>query len=75
MRQHRPSRAIPAYDALLLVSPARAKDGSLDAALRPLVGSIGVEAMRRANLLVDRETDKLSPEAAAKTLQPGETKQ
>ncbi len=69
-----PKGAIPAYDALLLVSPARAKDGSLDAALRPLVGSIGVEAMRRANLLVDRESDKLSPAAAAKTLLTGETK-
>ncbi len=69
-----PKGAIPAYDALLLVSPARAKDGALDAALRPLVGSIGVESMRRANLLVDRESDKSSPEAAAKTLLEGEPK-
>jgi len=63
-----PKGAIPAYDALLLVSPARAKDRALDTALRPLVGSIGVAAMRRANLLVDREADKLSPKEAAKTL-------
>lgn len=63
-----PKSTIPAYDALLLISPARAKDEAFDAALRPLVGSISVEAMRRANLLVDRETDKMSPEAAAKTL-------
>ena len=68
-----PKGAIPAYDALLLVSPARARDGAL-AALRPLIGSISVAAMRRANLLVDREADKMSPEAAAKTLVAGETK-
>jgi osmoprotectant transport system permease protein len=67
-----PKGAIPAYDALLLVSPAGAKDGALEAALRPLVGSITVESMRRANLLVDRESDKLSPEAAAKTLLTGD---
>ncbi len=64
-----PKGAIPAYDALLLVSPARARDHSLDAALKPLVGSIDVAAMRRANLLVDRDRDKLSPAAAAKTLE------
>jgi osmoprotectant transport system permease protein len=67
-----PKGAIPAYDALLLVSPAGAKDDALEAALRPLVGSITVESMRRANLLVDRESDKLSPEAAAKTLLTGD---
>ena len=63
-----PKSAIPSYDALLLVSPARARDHGLDAALRPLVGSIDVAAMRRANLLVDRDTDKQSPSAAARTL-------
>ena len=64
-----PKAAIPSYDALLLVSPARAKDHALDAALRPLIGAIDVAAMRRANLLVDRDADKLSPAAAARTLQ------
>ena len=63
-----PKGAIPSYDALLLVSPARARDHALDAALRQLVGSIDVTAMRRANLLVDRDTDKRSPAAAARTL-------
>lgn len=67
-----PARAIPAYDALILVSPARAKDHRLDAALAPLVGRITVEAMRRANLLVDRDTDKVAPAVAARTLIPGE---
>jgi osmoprotectant transport system permease protein len=64
-----PLGAIPSYDALLLVSPTRAKDHALDAALRPLVGAIDVAAMRRANLLVDRDADKLSPAAAARTLE------
>ncbi len=63
-----PAHAIPSYDAVLLLSPARARDHSLDAALKPLVGSIDVAAMRRANLLVDRASDKLSPAAAARTL-------
>jgi osmoprotectant transport system permease protein len=63
-----PKAAIPSYDALLLVSPARDKDHALDAALRPLVGSIDVAAMRRANLLVDRDVDKVSPAVAARTL-------
>ena len=63
-----PAHAIPSYDALLLISPRRSKDHSLDAALEPLVGSIDVAAMRRANLLVDRAADKQSPAQAARTL-------
>ena len=41
--------AIPPYDAILLVSPKRAGDEKLIAALKPLVGSIDVAAMREAN--------------------------
>lgn len=63
-----PKGAIPSYDALLLVSPARARDHTLDRPLQSLVGSINVAAMRRANLSVDRDTNKLSPAAAARTL-------
>ncbi|MDB5689625.1 MAG: transporter permease [Sphingomonas bacterium] len=63
-----PKGAVPAYDALLLVSPARAKDARFVAALRPLVGSIPVDRMRQANYLVDRDTDKASPDAAARWL-------
>jgi osmoprotectant transport system permease protein len=63
-----PKGAVPAYDALLLVSPARAKDARFRAALRPLRGSIAVERMRQANYMVDRDTDKASPEAAARWL-------
>ena len=63
-----PRHAIPSYDALLLVSPARARDAAFVAALRPLVGSIDVAAMRRANLRVDRDAAKMSPAAAAAAL-------
>lgn len=63
-----PRRAIPRYDALLLVSPEPAGDKRFTAALRPLVGRIPVEAMREANLQVDRDTDKQTPEQAAERL-------
>nr|WP_208408238.1 ABC transporter permease/substrate-binding protein [Variibacter gotjawalensis] len=65
-----PRRAIPPYDAVILISPRRANDATLIAALKPLVGAISVDAMRKANLMVDRDTDKLSPAAAAATLLP-----
>ena len=45
-----PKRAIPPYDAVVLVSPRRANDAALLAALRPLAGAIDVELMREANL-------------------------
>lgn len=45
-----PRQALPPYDAILLVSPKRTGDAALLAALRPLVGAIDVERMRRANL-------------------------
>jgi osmoprotectant transport system permease protein len=41
--------AIPSYDAILLLSPRRANDAKLIAALMPLVGAIPVELMRAAN--------------------------
>lgn len=63
-----PKQAIPGYDAILLVSPSRAKDARFVAALKPLVGAIPVERMREANYLVDRDADKQSPDAAAKWL-------
>jgi osmoprotectant transport system permease protein len=64
-----PKGAIPGYDAILLLSPRRANDARFQAALRPLVGAIQVEAMREANYLVDRDTAKASPEAAARWLE------
>jgi len=65
-----PRRAVPSYDALLLVAPKRRRDVALQAALRPLVGSITIAAMRSANLMVDRDTRKATPAAAAATLAP-----
>ena len=63
-----PERAVPSYDALLLVGAGRAGDARLRAALQPLVGAIPVATMRRANLMVDRDVDKATPAAAARWL-------
>jgi osmoprotectant transport system permease protein len=59
-----PRHAIAGYDALLLVAPRAATDATLIAALRPLVGAIDVDIMRKANLMVDGAT-AASPDAAA----------
>lgn len=63
-----PKGALPPYDAVILVSPRRADDPRLLAALKPLVGSIPVSAMQAANYSVDRDTDKASPAEAARGL-------
>jgi osmoprotectant transport system permease protein len=63
-----PRELVLPYDAVLLLSPQRANDEVLRRALGPLVGHIPVELMRRANYLVDRERDKLTPGAAARWL-------
>lgn len=63
-----PRGAIPAYDALLLIGPKAARDAKFVAALRPLIGAIPVDAMRQANYMVDRATNKASPELAARWL-------
>lgn len=60
-----PAQALPSYEAVLLVSPKRAKDESFRKALLPLVDAIPIERMREANLKVDRDEDKQTPEAAA----------
>ncbi len=44
-----PRHAIPPYDAVLLLSPRRAYDEALIAALTPLIDAIPVELMRAAN--------------------------
>jgi osmoprotectant transport system permease protein len=67
-----PRRALPSYDALLLVSPRRAGDARFTSALRSLIGAIPVARMRQANLMVDRDADKKSPEEAARWLDPGD---
>jgi osmoprotectant transport system permease protein len=60
-----PKGATPAYDAVVLLSPKRAQDQALRRALTPLIGAITVEKMRQANLMVDRDSDKATPAAAA----------
>ena len=64
-----PKGAAPSYDAVILLAPTRAADARLRAALQPLVGKVSVEAMRAANLSVDRDADKLAPQDAARTLE------
>jgi osmoprotectant transport system permease protein len=63
-----PRRALPPYDAVILISPQRAGDTRLIGALKPLLGKIDADAMRRANYLVDRDADKQSPAQAAAAL-------
>ena len=58
--------AFPPYDAVLLLSAKAAADPKLRGALEPLVGAIGMDAMRGANLRVDVE--KQSPRSAAREL-------
>jgi osmoprotectant transport system permease protein len=65
-----PRRALPSYDAVLLLAPGRAGDVRLAGALSPLLGAIPVERMRRANLMVDRDEDKRTPAEAARWLDP-----
>jgi osmoprotectant transport system permease protein len=63
-----PKRAIPAYDAVLLLSPRRASDPLVLRALQPLIGKITPQRMQEANFMVDRDTDKVSPQEAARLL-------
>ena len=65
-----PRRALPNYDAVILLSPRAAKDRRLVAALQPLIGAVSVERMRQANLMVDRDNDKKTPAEAARWLLP-----
>lgn len=48
-----PRQALPPYDAVLLCSARAAEDAELRAALRPLIGAIDDDLMRRANRQVD----------------------
>ena len=63
-----PKAAIPPYDAVILLSPKRGGDTRFRQALAPLLGAISVEAMRKANLSVDRDQDKATPAQAATAL-------
>jgi osmoprotectant transport system permease protein len=61
-------RAIPPYDAILLVSPKRAGDQRLQAALQPLIGRIDISAMREANLRAAGNDANASANAVAQWL-------
>src|SRR3954465_2005695 len=63
-----PKGALPRHGAGLLASPRRARDTRFLAALKPLLGALPIDRMRRANLMVDRDTDKRSPGDAARWL-------
>lgn len=63
-----PKRALPPYDAVLLLSPKRVGDEGLRKALAPIIGRIDVELMRETNLRADRDQDKETPAQAARWL-------
>jgi osmoprotectant transport system permease protein len=63
-----PKHAILAYDAVILIAPRRVADSRLKQALAPLLGAVSTDLMREANLMVDRDTDKMSPKQAAQFL-------
>lgn len=63
-----PDQVLLPYDAVILLSPRRADDAWLRAALEPLLDRVSIELMREANMQVDREDNKVSPAAAARWL-------
>ena len=63
-----PKGAIPAYDAVLLISPHRRDDPVLRSALAPLLGAVDVARMRQANYMVDRAAGKVPVREAARFL-------
>lgn len=63
-----PRHAIPPYDAIVLISPRRANDAKLRAALQPLLGKIDIAAMREANLRASGSGADSSPATVARWL-------
>jgi osmoprotectant transport system permease protein len=63
-----PKQSLPPYDAVLLISPKRAKDEKLLSALKPLIDAINIDLIREASLLADRSENKQTPESAARWL-------
>lgn len=59
-----PRRALPPYDAVLLLSADAMEKPGLARALEPLLGAIPDEAMREANMLVDEEGRPIREAAA-----------
>ncbi len=56
---------IPPYDAIVLIGPTVADDAKLAKALAPLIGSIPVALMQKANYRVDRDEHKETAAEAA----------
>ncbi|HEY6641768.1 ABC transporter permease/substrate-binding protein [Povalibacter sp.] len=63
-----PRQALLPYDAIVLLAPRRATDAVLRQVIEPLIGAISIETMREANLSVDRDSDKVTTDAAARWL-------
>jgi osmoprotectant transport system permease protein len=63
-----PRHAIPPYDAIVLLSPKRAGDQALQAALQPLLSKIDIADMRAANLRASGNDATSSPDAVARWL-------
>jgi osmoprotectant transport system permease protein len=63
-----PRRAIPPYDAIVLLAPKRQDDEKLKGALQPLLGKINIAAMREANLRAAGNDASSSPDAVARWL-------
>ena len=63
-----PKRAIPPYDAIVLLAPKRASDEALRKALAPLIGKIDIATMREANLRAAGNDAASSPDAVAQWL-------
>jgi osmoprotectant transport system permease protein len=61
-------RAIPPYDAMVLLAPKRADDDGLRKALAPLLGKIDIATMREANLRAAGNDATSSPDAVAQWL-------
>jgi osmoprotectant transport system permease protein len=60
-----PARALPPYDAMILLGRKIADDPRVLCALEPLRGALPVTLIRRANLMVDQDRDKATPAASA----------
>jgi osmoprotectant transport system permease protein len=63
-----PKRAIPPYDAIVLLAPKRADDQALRTALKPLLGRIDIATMREANLRAAGGNAQSSPSEVARWL-------
>ncbi len=53
----------PPYDAVLMLSPEASRDPQLVRALKPLISSINVEMMRKANQIVDVDSQTVQEAA------------